>query len=353
VRYLSSPPLSIGLVETVAGRVEQLCQNRRANQCVRSRDGLYNVRDVNKGCALSLPTTLLRVIKNQPATLSAVDPRVLHGLQVARRRVVKRATLKLPNGASFSPAAQCTCLDSAGCRSRSECTWRARERQCVPARATQGFEGVLPFAGQTAEPGRALRADYGAVVNQQRWRRAAQLPMLTAAQQMLAWQVPPLSSSSAIGAPARPARLRHDEGSLLLARKKLGANDLNAFTARERLVREHLRVSNEKKSPEQLLAGLPLAPRESVKEIAKRRAGALARPLWKRGIPTVVRSELKAAVARHVAMASGGADLLRLLTEDPRVGPRARDDTGALTQQARNYALAIAAEPRGARGTTG
>lgn len=137
----------VNLEQQVAAGVGQLCQNPRANQCVRG----YAVRDVNKGCALALAFAL----QGLGAGPRPHRPAVARGLTSAFDRVVTRTSI-VERGARISPAAQCPCFTRGVCERRyTVCRWTGAH--CLPRYATLGFEGVLPFSGQTDE------ADDGAI----------------------------------------------------------------------------------------------------------------------------------------------------------------------------------------------
>ena len=320
--YLSSPPLFIGTAETVVGRLERLCQNPRANACVRRRDKFYHVRDVNKACALSLPSALLEVMGSGSA---------LTGLRVARDRAVTRATTTLPDGTSFSPAAQCACLPEPQCRS-PHCLWL--QQQCVPARGARGFAGVLPFAGQLAEADRAQRGAYGPEIHGQKWRRPRRLRAVTREQQDVAWKLP--GSRAAQPPEVVAAVLRHlDKTSLPRHREAIRQELGDRAPLGDAVLRALL--AERPRDP------LPAPLREFAAETERRRTAVQARPWWKRGIPTATRNALKQAVARHGAAARSDDELWRLVSDDPRVGGEARDERGALREHLRNYVAGLAA----------
>lgn len=292
---------------------------------MRRRGESYQVRDVNKACALSLPSALLEVLGSGLGSAR-------HGLRVARDLAVTRATESLPDGTAFSPAAQCPCLAEAQCRARaSHCRWL--QRTCAPKRGARGFEGVLPFAGQVAEAGRRARGDYGPETSGQKWRVPRRLPAVTREQQELAWKLPALGGQAPAGVVATV--LRHlDKASLQkhreATRKDLGEKAPLGDEVLRGLLWERLKDSHD-------LTKLPVPLREFALETERRRSQALARPWWKRGIPTSARNSLKRAVARHAAAGQSNDELLRLLANDARVGQEARDARGGLSTKTMSY----------------
>ena len=90
------------------------------------------------------------------------------------------------------------------------------------------------------------------------------------------------------------------------------------------------------------LTKLPVPLREFALETERRRSQALARPWWKRGIPTSARNSLKRAVARHAAAGQSNDELLRLIANDARVGQEARDARGGLSKKTVSYVSGLA-----------
>ena len=196
--YLSrAPPGLANLPDAVASRVGLLCQNRRANLCVRSAtqpEREYHVRDINKGCAMSLPMTLLVLARRRPDLVP--NPRVLQGLRKAVALVANRDST-LIGGRLRSAAAECPCKSTAAqCNAQHGlCEWITvpGQRQCVPRVAdVDGFEGILPFSGQETETSSVSheRGTYGPTQHGYQWRRPGAVAQISASAQNVAWAIP-------------------------------------------------------------------------------------------------------------------------------------------------------------------
>lgn len=200
--HIMTPLPSQSAKEAVIARIAQLCQNKHPSRCLKVKkwsESRYFVRDINKGCALSLPTALQAVLRVQ----NIAHPQFLRdGLQEAIDRVQTRQISHFRDGSTFSPAAQCECLDMDRCRAYApSCIWLPASKslgghspQCVPT-VDVGFEGLPPYLGQIRPISGFLerdvveqqRGEYGAIVgvaqDRKRWRRQSRLRHVTPSDQ--------------------------------------------------------------------------------------------------------------------------------------------------------------------------
>jgi hypothetical protein len=238
------------------------------------------------------------------------------------------------------------------------CEWRAQ--QCVPREDTQGFEGMLPFTGQTRSaehPGLLRRGQYGATVRGQQWRSDTPVPLTLTAQDA-AFEAPLVAPSVA----DVHALLAAEDRSVLAGalRRALAAPDLNALwtavradpsvrssfpagvgepqmrflrAALQALAARDLAAARDAggESVDAILAHLPPALRDYAQRWRERQRQSAQLPWWRR-LSAQARQQLRAAARAH----QDAPDLVPAV-ESSGEAPAARDASGALTPAARDY----------------